>query len=215
MGSAEGLSAMPTSVTPPNPPPQPTEPPPETDSPSAIVTPEPPPKPPSVPPALDKPITWRTVARLGLGFAAEYALLALIEDAPVAVKIATVLCATGALAALESEDWLNRKRERLFTVVISLLGAIYFCFLAYAGGHALNRLAVRQGLERIYVQSGKWFPQSFPVDPGNGLFDPAAVTQFANEVSNWEQSSAIWIGEHLGETARDRFLDASSHGSFS
>jgi hypothetical protein len=51
---------------------------------------------------IDAPITWQTVIRIGLGFGAEYALLALIEDAPSALKIATMLCALIALFILET-----------------------------------------------------------------------------------------------------------------
>jgi len=59
-----------------------------------------------------KPITWNSVLRLSLGFGAEYSLLSLIEDAPIALKMATMLCSLGALAALEGRDWLNKKARR-------------------------------------------------------------------------------------------------------
>jgi hypothetical protein len=59
---------------------------------------------------LDRPITWASVARVALAFAAEYGLLALIEDSPFAVKLATVVCSVAALAALEAREWLGHIR---------------------------------------------------------------------------------------------------------
>jgi hypothetical protein len=44
-----------------------------------------------VPSGLDKAITWRDALELGLFFGVEYAMLALIEDAPFSLKAATMI----------------------------------------------------------------------------------------------------------------------------
>jgi hypothetical protein len=60
--------------------------------------------------AIDLPITWRSVVRVGLVWMAEYAMLTSIEDANVALKIATIICAVAALATLEFEVASLKKR---------------------------------------------------------------------------------------------------------
>jgi hypothetical protein len=163
---------------------------------------------------LATPITWATVARIGLLWGAEYGMLALIEDAPASVKIATIICALGALATLESREWLRQKRQGLFLSVLCGLGIIYLGFLGYAVFHSMERIWARDGLEKIYVASGKLIERDLPIAASSTLFEELAVRDFSNDVSNWEKTSSAWIARHLGETGRDRFTDPSGFPSF-
>ena len=163
----------------------------------------------------DKPITWGTVARVALVWAAEYGMLALIEDAPAVVKVATVICAVGALAALEARDWLRQRQRHLFSYSIGLITVLYAGFLGYATIHAFNKWSTRRGLEAIYVTSGKISPRTMQLDGTTKLFTSKSVAQFSRDVEEWENKSSNWITGHLGEAAYDRFLDASGFTSFS
>jgi hypothetical protein len=158
---------------------------------------------------LNRPITWASIARIGLFFGAEYGVLALIEDAPFAVKIATVVCSLAALAALEARDWLNRTRTHLFPASMIVLGAVYLGFVGYAAVHAAEQLATRRGLERIYVESGHFYERQLPLKPNSNACAEEGVQKFDDDVASWEKDSASWIAEHMGEAARDRFLDQS------
>ena len=103
--------------------------------------------------SLDTLITWRSAVVLGLGMAAEYALLALIEDGPFALKMAPMLCATGALAVVQAENWFKQQRRHLFTILIAVLAVIYAGFIAYAIQQVDYRRHIRSGLERLYSES--------------------------------------------------------------
>jgi hypothetical protein len=102
---------------------------------------------------LDKPITWSSAVRLGLGYAGEYALLSLIEDAPEALKVATVLCSIGALAALEARDWLEHQRQYSFRATVTSVSVVYLGFVGYAISHSVERHNVRLGLQKIYTDA--------------------------------------------------------------
>jgi hypothetical protein len=157
------------------------------------------------------PITWKTAVRLALGFAGEYALLALIEDAPAALKVATVLCAAGALAAMESQDWLNKRRHNLFAQIIGTIATIYLMAIAYGIVHYLEKLSVRHGLEARYIESSELVGRELTVtDPQYGIPDQAAVDRLEADAKAWERETAAWIESHIGPAARERFLDAGS-----
>src|SRR5690348_4920667 len=99
---------------------------------------------------LDSPITWRSLARIGLGFAGEYALLALIEDAPAALKIGTVLCAVAALFVLETEGRLRKTSSYLFLGSIVIVASIYLGFIGYALDHIHQEAVIDRRLSALY-----------------------------------------------------------------
>jgi hypothetical protein len=149
-----------------------------------------------------------------LGFAGEYALLALIEDAPAALKVATVLCAIGALVALESETFLNQKGKQLFVKTIAALSAIYLCCVAYAISQAMYQAKTRSGLEDRYVAAAALATRSIPPNSAKNHMDGAAIASFASDVNDWETECANWILERLNAAARERFMDQSGGVSF-
>jgi hypothetical protein len=81
---------------------------------------------------LDQAITWRSVIRIGLIWAAEYAMLSLIEESPPYIKVATMICAIGLLATLEFEQWLRSKKNELFLGSLSMFILVYVSFIGYA-----------------------------------------------------------------------------------
>ena len=164
---------------------------------------------------LDKPLTWNSVGRLALVAAAEYGMLSLIEDAPFAVKIATVICAAGALATLEMRAALNKRSAHLFALSMSVIGAIYLGFLGYAVAHSLNKIAARHGLEQIYVSGAKLMNRNLPVSAAGNSLSRDEVSKFGSDVDEWSKESAQWIEDHLNAAARERFLDISGMPSLS
>ncbi len=165
-----------------------------------------------VSPALDEAITWRSVTRIGLGFAAEYALLALIEDAPAALKIATVICAVAGLFVLETENWFHRQHKRLFISSIAALVAIYLCFIAYAAAHALGKQHRQAQLREIYVAGNLLKDRELNIEPGGtgGSYEAKDVTQLEADVVSWRNETAIWLAKNYGPAARVRFLEVGN-----
>lgn len=165
----------------------------------------------------DKPITWRDAIELGVGFAAEYAMLALIEDSSFSLKAATMLCAAAAFIALKREDFLNEKigRESYRALLVTLV-AIWVCFAIYAVGRGWHRLSVQQNLQLIYSSATPLTDRKIPISlehPDSLSKDD--VSTFKKDFEKWEQESANWILTNVGETARDQFLDRSNITVFS
>jgi hypothetical protein len=91
------------------------------------------------------------------------------------------------------------------------LGAIYLAFLAYAVIHVVDRISTRAGLEPIYVDSGRFYGRQLPLMPNSSTCTEEGIQRFAADVASWETNSANWLAAHMGETARDRFLDPSDY----
>jgi hypothetical protein len=159
---------------------------------------------------------WRTIARIGLVWAAEYALLALIEDSPAAVKLATLVCALLALLTLQFEDRVRSLKRTLFRDVMFALGVIYSAFIVYAVVHVYDRESARRTAKELYVSSSEMMNRQLPVAadvPNGGSYDAKAVTQVADDAATWRKNTAEWLGKNLGEAARERFLDVSGFPS--
>jgi hypothetical protein len=159
---------------------------------------------------IDRPITWRTIFRVGLIWGAEYALLSLIEDAPTAVKVATIVCALSALAALEAETWLNTRHRYAFASAVTVVGLVYLAFVMYGINRVADKVAVREGLKQIYTSSRSLADRDIPRNLTKGTLDEKAVDLFHQDFQAWEKGSANWIEKHLGPAARDKFLDRGS-----
>lgn len=101
---------------------------------------------------MDAPITWRSFFRATLIFAAEYAMLALIEEAPSFLKVSTIICALALLAALELEDWLQRVRPNAFRSAILLSVTLYSGCIMYALLMLANKTYVKEHLGELYTQ---------------------------------------------------------------
>jgi hypothetical protein len=163
---------------------------------------------------LETPITWLSAVRLGLGYAGEYALLSLIEDAPEALKVATVLCSIGALAALECRVWLEGKRKHLFQATIAAVSVIYLGFVGYAIIHVMGIQAKEAKLRELYVASGPIIDRTIPTagDVNNVKYDSNAVRQFIDDGLKWEKQTEEWLLDNMGPAARERFVDISAIG---
>jgi hypothetical protein len=166
--------------------------------------------------SLDIPVTWRSVIRIGLLWGAEYAVLSLIEDAPIALKLATVFCALGALVILELETRLaqvsvqiRRIRISRFQIAISVIGLIYAGFIVYAVAHAAERQRIMNGLQKIYITSGSLLNREIIGVTNLEAPDDNALSQYEKDFAEWQNRSQEWIGENVGEAAKERFLDRS------
>jgi hypothetical protein len=76
--------------------------------------------------------TWRTVVRAGLAIALEYVVLALIEDAPLYLKITTGVLAALGLLALQLEPTLRRYNQYLVHCVLAVLAIAYAGVVVYS-----------------------------------------------------------------------------------
>jgi hypothetical protein len=61
--------------------------------------------------------------------------------------------------------------------------------------------------ERIYVNAGLLLSRVGPLAIPNNKVNGAFEKQFHFDTEKWKNESSDWIVIHLGETARDRFLD--------
>jgi hypothetical protein len=146
---------------------------------------------------------------------AEYALLTLIEDANVGLKIATIICAVAALATLEFESWLRSKSNHAFYSAIVLTAVIYAAFIGLAIVQMVYRNATRDGLENRYVSASSLSNRAIVPNAEGNHFDPDFVMTFSNDVENWENDCANWILQRLSPAARERFLDRSGYAPLS
>jgi hypothetical protein len=168
---------------------------------------------------LDKAITWRDAIEIGLLFGGEYAMLALIENAPKSLQAATMVCAIATLVAMRAEDKIRGFHPRLFRNVLILLGVVYLGFVAYAINYVIDQQVTRNGLKTIYTSATPLIDRHISLgkpaqgQPANAL-DQAEVDQFAEDYFKWENSSAQWIKDHLGDAAHDHFLDRSNTTTF-
>ena len=62
---------------------------------------------------------------IALGWAAEYAFLSLIEDAPEIIKIGTLVCAVLALFAMQVRTWLSVMHKLMYPLVLITIFVIY------------------------------------------------------------------------------------------
>lgn len=102
----------------------------------------------------DRPITLRQALALALGWAAEYALLTLIESAPTSLKVATMLSATAGLAVLQAEDWLLSKGRWIFWGCATVVAAVWLSFVGYALHQVAHQDAIKAALRALYVEAG-------------------------------------------------------------
>jgi hypothetical protein len=158
---------------------------------------------------LDSPITWRSLARIGLGFAGEYALLALIEEAPAALKIATVICAVAGLFILETESRLRKRRA--FVGAIVAVCVIYFGFIGYAVNHVYQETAIEKRLHQLSVQGITFQTNPFP----NRTPSMEELQQWADSIDVWKNTTATYLQDNLGDYERERFLNIRGMPMFS
>jgi hypothetical protein len=152
----------------------------------------------------------RAIIRVALVWAAEYAMLSLIEDAPTAIKVATLICAVSALAVMQFEVWVRSISKHSFRNAICGLTVIYLGFLGYAVAHAVNRLVIRHGLETYYIAAGELANRPIPLNEDKNHMDIDAIKRLAVDVDNWQAVTALWLEKRLGPIGRERFLDISN-----
>lgn len=156
---------------------------------------------------------WRTIVRIGLVWAAEYAMLALIEDAPAVLKIGTLVCALAGLGILQFEDQILKKGRRVFLAAVGAASAVYLGLSAYAINHYLNRQELRARMAEMYVTGGKIIDREIPVVSFD-KYDETSVKKFIEDGLRWEKTTGDWLLANLGDTARERFGDMFSVGTY-
>jgi hypothetical protein len=138
----------------------------------------------------------------------KYALLALIEDAPVALKVATVVCGAGTLFVLETEQWFRQQQKHAFAITTGILVVIYLGFVAYAINHARQEIAIDQNLDQIYGASNPLQDRPFA-----GGMSATEQKEWENQIVIWRDTTAVYLQDNLGSFAHDRFIN--TRGSIS
>jgi hypothetical protein len=141
----------------------------------------------------------------GVLAAAEYAMMALIE-APVALKVATVLCAIAALVGLESDRWLRRRGRYAFAGYMAIIAVVYLYFVVHAMDHATDVARIKAGLRELYASSAALSERDIPINSDNATLDQDAVAGWINDFKAWEHTTADKMEIYLGPVARARFL---------
>jgi hypothetical protein len=139
-----------------------------------------------------------------------YALLALIEDAPAVLKIATVICAVAALFTLETEEWLRKRQNKLFALTISGIGLIYAVFIVFAIYGKMSEGVLQRQIREIFVEAGPIIETNIRSVSTSTVLNEEDVRSFIDKAQNWEEKTSNWLKHNLGEAARERFVDLSS-----
>lgn len=151
---------------------------------------------------LDSPITWVSAIRLGLFWGGEYALLSLIEDAPEALKVATVLCSIGALASLEGRSWLNKRRANLFVIIIASISTIYGSFVIYAFAHAYHQSVISSNLDRLYNTGTEIVERPF-----FKRLTSDKAPEWQKDGEGWVEETKAFLDAEIGGIASARFVN--------
>jgi predicted PurR-regulated permease PerM len=160
---------------------------------------------------LDTPLTLRALIFLALAYAAEYAMLGMLEDAIIYVKIATVICATAGVILMQYEDSLRRRANWLFYSALSFTAMIWIAFVVYAFIAYQHRNLTLQELKHIYVESGELVNREIPgITTISNTFDKAELAKYKSDFDKWEMSARRFIKDRLGDAAEERFLDRSN-----
>jgi len=171
--------------------------------------------PPSEPPISDNIISinldLRAIIRIALVWAAEYAMLSLIEDASELVKIATLICAVSALAIMQFELWLRKFQPNAFRNSLIVVVVIYSGFIGFAVKHGADAIAIRFGLESRYVEGVRLTHRTIPIDIAKNAFEPGALDSLVADANKWESETAHWLFDNLGPAAEARFLDTGNY----
>jgi hypothetical protein len=162
--------------------------------------------------AITVTFNWKAVFRLGLIWAAEYTMLALIEDSPELLKAATLICAVAGLAILQFEEKIREYNPRVFLGLIGIVAAIYLGFITYAVKRVVDREAVHDQLVNIYVSAGTLMDRTLPIMAGSngGSYDDGAETHLALDADRWRRATAEWLSTNLEPAARERFLEVDN-----
>jgi hypothetical protein len=71
-----------------------------------------------------------------------------------------------------------------------------------------RRTNYRGQLLALYAKSGPLMRRELPPNsPTDRNLNPEVAARFLSDAKSWEQETATWLAENLGETARERFLD--------
>lgn len=180
-------------------------------------------------------LTFRTLVKAALAVLAEYAVLSLIEDAPLSVKIATALIPALALLVIEFDRRLNAWHTNIVPASLGALVAAYIAILIlgpWVRWHATSHNTSRRGEIReqlaLYIGQAEAMqktcedPRSTVPDVGQwkgqveqflATVSPEYVIRFREGVSDMAiggvdaAHQACWEDLHVRERNLERFFD--------
>lgn len=159
-------------------------------------------------------VTLRSVFRAGLIWGAEYAMLSLIEDSSVTIRVATGVIAGLGLLTLEGEAWLRRQHKHLFWSAILVLVVVWLGFFGWAVKQAHDEVLVGRYLDQSYADSGVLWDRKFPFNSQTKQFDEAALQQWQRDIEKWRDTTANYIRENIDEYTKERFLNTIGMQSY-
>lgn len=146
--------------------------------------------------------TWSSFARAAFAVAAEVALLSLIADSAAIVKFATLVTALLGLGALEFRQWIELRGRHLFLASAVGLATIYGGFVVYALYHATHERQITAHLQNLYSSSATLAIRDAADVPAGKIWE--------TEAKAWEDETAAYFSENIGEYAKARFLNATT-----
>ena len=147
---------------------------------------------------------WRSLILIGLAWAAEYALLGLIADANLPLRVATILCALAALFILEIQQWYGGMYRYQFAFGIIILTILYLFFVGYAVKYAYDRYVVRQYFEESYTHGADIRQAPFKGDVN--------VQDWTKKLQAWRDETASYLKDNVGGMAYEKFLNTGRGG---
>ena len=155
------------------------------------------------------PLTWRSIARIGLIAAAEAAVLALVEDSTLAVKVATGAIALLGLGVLEFETKIKAIKPFLFGTSITILVVAYLGFVGYAISHAIHEISVSYRLDDLYNRG-----VALKDRPFSGPLNAFELMDWQNGTGIWRDETVRFLQSDVGEFAKDKFLNVTGKNSY-
>lgn len=163
--------------------------------------------PPSAAPIISISFDLRAVVRIALVWAAEYAMLSLIEDAPETVKVATLVCAVLALVIMQFEAWLRTVRKNAFRNALTAVAFVYAGFIAFAVQHVSHESWVKAQTNNWYVKGRLIQKSVIPIDGTTNKPSQEAISAMGDNLHKWEDDVSAWLAANLGDAAEAKFLD--------
>ena len=136
-------------------------------------------------------------------------MIAMLRDAPLSFLAATAIVPLLVVAVVELESKLSAVKSWLFVALIGALAAVYIRFVAYAINHASRGIAIGIKLE-TFRNEGLLLEQK--TRTSMTAFEYA---DWQKQLGQWQDKTADYLNENVGDAAKNRFLSTLGRGSLS
>jgi hypothetical protein len=150
-------------------------------------------------------LTWRNLFKASFLAIGDAAVVALIKDTPLSLRIAMVLASVVGFSALVLEDRLRAKHPSVFYGTLGISGAIFAGFVVFAGIHASREADANKQLD-IFRNEGLELARQ----PMSGL-NPSQFADWEKQWGQWERDTAHYLENNISPIAKNRFLNTMGH----